>query len=142
MKIKRLTAILIVVTMILSMGTMSFAANNDSSNHTVIVANGIMPFGLGDCPYGTHDMKHIGWGTLYKGVSPNGTCVFSGGHAWQCQKCYLVCVTQFDANDKLGPIGIYACWDYNEKINTDIYMWVTTYSQTNNSSISGFTFRY
>lgn len=102
--------------------------------------NNMAPYYEAHCGnYATHDMLSRGHGTLYD--TSAGKTVFALGAAFQCTRCYLVCVTQGEPPSQ--AIGYWATYQPNEQISSNgAVIYTSDYSHTNAKTLAGMTFRY
>lgn len=93
--------------------------------------------------HATHDMVASGIGFVYKGTFPDtNMLMISGGQAWQCSRCYLVLVTEWDPLETFY-VGNYAFSQYSEPINhSGCVMWTNTVKFTSDSRVPYCSLRY
>jgi hypothetical protein len=156
-QLKKIISLVLVLSMVLAISISGFAAESAArpiiglgitKEHTHISSASVNPRFVIVCngkPY--HDMVSRGVGAAYIRLS-NGSLetYISYGACWQCKACNMVMITEHDIYpDAPSPIGKYAVWGHYEPINvtgTDIVTLRNQTNKTNNSSISGYQFRY
>ncbi len=106
---------------------------------------GIAPKVAAECPYGNgiHDMVRWGSGYLMEGQQgASGNVTHFYGPCYQCQKCYTVMLTEYDAVG-YNAFGKYGMASYDQPI---IMTGVNIYTKsikvkTGNTPLQGFSFR-
>lgn len=154
-ELKKVLSLLIVVTILMGMSIMSFAAEGSDSEdckphiYGVDVLDSGEPGMIGgmsrvvaDCYNGPHDLVGRGWGDIVN--VDTGKTVVSMGACSQCTKCNLVVITQGEPGTG-SALGYYTSWQPNEPLTS--YMTVVRQSGSNihytsDSTLPGAKFRY
>ena len=155
--LKRLISVTLICAMIFSVNIRSLAADGkdteviDGKGQAVISdgrdcssqnTNGaIAPDAYDICKgYSYHKMVSCGWGHVYLS---DGSCYIRGGAAWQCERCWLVMVTEGDFYyGQMSVIGKWAQENYAYKADGGhvIIEPAIHYGTCNSTTMSGYKF--
>lgn len=149
MRLKKCLSIVICLLMVFIPYHVSANEKSDiyDMQEKTLIGNGkeVSPYAISQCgQYSTHNMVYFAKGMLYN--TSTKTYEFSNGHAFQCTRCYLVCVTQSKPNVSNKAIGKWSTCSEDEKISdAGIYDMHRTKNQIHNATankISGLSFKY